>query len=92
MHSSAPLYERGAGGITLHRRDIKDSLSNPAMQPLHVTPPTVRPPPRFPLRTVVLMALALLASVHFFWRTHRAVPPQAHLVPPDVMLRAKEKP
>ena len=92
MHSSAPVYERAAGGITLRCRDIKDQASNPTMQPLHVTPPTVRPPPRFPLRTVLLMVLALLAFLQLFWRTHRPAPPRAHLVPPGVKLRPKEKP
>jgi hypothetical protein len=62
------------------------------MHPLHVRPPTVQPPPRFPVRTLVLMVLALLASLHFLWRTHRAPPPRAHVVPSDVMLRGKETP
>jgi hypothetical protein len=62
------------------------------MHPLHVRPPTVQPPPRFPLRTLVLMVLALLTCLQFFWRTHRTSPTKAHVVPADVMLRAKEKP
>jgi len=62
------------------------------MHALHVRPPTVRPPPRFPLRTLVLMVLALLASLHFFWRTHRATPTRARLLPADVQLKAPEKP
>jgi hypothetical protein len=62
------------------------------MQPLHVRPSTVQPPPRFPLRTLLLMVLALLASLHFLWRTHRAPPPRAHVVAPEVLLRGKETP
>jgi hypothetical protein len=62
------------------------------MQPLHVRPPTVSPPPRFPLRTLVLMVLALAATLHFFWRTHRPAPPRARLVPPQVLLKAREDP
>ena len=60
------------------------------MHSLHVRPPTVPPPPRFPLRTVVLMVLALLACVHFFWRTHRAAPLPAHRAAPEVRLQGGE--
>jgi hypothetical protein len=60
------------------------------MHPLHVRPPTVQPPPRFPVRTLVLMVLALLASLHFLWRTHRMPPQKVRLVPPDVLLQGKE--
>lgn len=38
------------------------------------------------------MVLALVASLHFFWRTHRAAPTRARVVPADVWLRAQEKP
>jgi hypothetical protein len=62
------------------------------MHPLHMRPSTVRPPSRFPLRTLVLMVLTLLASLHFLWRTHRTPPPRAHVVPPDVLLRGKGGP
>jgi len=57
------------------------------MQPLHVRPPTVSPPPRFPLRTLVLMVLALAATLHFLWRTHRPAPPRARVVPTEVLLK-----
>jgi hypothetical protein len=43
------------------------------------------------MRTLVLMVLTLLASLHFLWRTHRRPPPRAH-VAPDVLLRGKERP
>ncbi|MGO8971891.1 MAG: hypothetical protein ACLQDQ_20220 [Myxococcaceae bacterium] len=62
------------------------------MQPLHVRPPTVSPPPRFPLRTLVLMVLALAASLHFLWRTHRPVPTRAHVVSPEVWLKGRGNP
>lgn len=62
------------------------------MQPLHVRPPTVTPPPRFPLRTLVLMVLALAASLHFYWRTHRQQPTRARVVPPEVLLKSREGP
>jgi hypothetical protein len=62
------------------------------MHPLHVRPPTVQPPPRFPLRTLVLMVLALLATLHFLGRTHRWPPPKAHVVPTEVLLQGKEAP
>jgi hypothetical protein len=61
------------------------------MQPLHVRPPTVQPPPRFSLRTLVLLVLALLAILNF-WRTHRRPPLKAHVVPPEVLLQRKEAP
>jgi|GEM_PF-5283956 len=62
------------------------------MQPLHVRPPTVSPPPRFPLRTLVLMVLALAATLHFLWRTHRPPPPRARVVPADVLLKTQKGP
>jgi hypothetical protein len=46
------------------------------MRSLHTRPPTIPPPPRFPLRTLILMVLALAAFAHFYWRTHRAPAPQ----------------
>jgi hypothetical protein len=61
------------------------------MHALHTRPPTVQPPPRFPLRTLVLMVLALVAALHFLWRTHRAPPPSARVVPAEVWLKAQEK-
>ncbi len=60
------------------------------MQSLHIRPPTVSPPPRFPLRTLLLMVLALVVTLHFFWRTHRPPPPRAHVVSPEVLLRGRE--
>jgi len=62
------------------------------MQPLHVRPPTVSPPPRFPLRTLLLMVLALVVTLHFFWRTHRPPPTRARVVPPEVLLQPRERP
>lgn len=62
------------------------------MQPLHVRPPTVQPPPRFPRRTLMLMVLALLVLLHLLWRTHRRPPLKAHVVPPEVLLQHKEAP
>lgn len=62
------------------------------MHPLHVRPPTVQPPPRFRLRTLVLMVLALLALLNLWRTTHRRPPPKAHIVPPEVLLQRKETP
>ena len=62
------------------------------MQSLHVRPPTVSPPPRFPTRTLVLMVLALAATLHFFWRTHRPVPTRARVVTPEVNLKSTASP
>jgi hypothetical protein len=62
------------------------------MHPLHVRPPTVQPPPRFPLRTLVLMVLALAATFHFFWRTHREPATRARVVPTEVRLQPKGTP
>ena len=62
----------------------------PPMHPLHVRPPTVSPPPRFPVRTLLLMVLALAAFLHFYWRTHRPAAPRAHDAAPEVQLRGEE--
>ena len=62
------------------------------MQPLHVRPPTVSPPPRFSPRTLLLMVLALAATLHFLWRYHRPVPTRARLVPTEVMLKGQGNP
>jgi hypothetical protein len=59
------------------------------MHSLHVRPPTLPPPPRFPLRTLLLMVLALLACLHFFWRTHRAPAPPSHPAAPQVRLQGR---
>jgi len=62
------------------------------MRSLHTRPPTLPPPPRFPLRTLILMVLALAAFAHFYWRTHH-VPqrPPASASPPDVVLQPAQK-
>lgn len=62
------------------------------MQTLHVRPPTVSPPPRFPLRTLLLMVLALAATLNFLWRSHRPVGQRARVVPPEVYLKTREGP
>jgi hypothetical protein len=60
------------------------------MHALHVRPPTVQPPPRFPLRTLILMVLALAATLHFVWRDLRPSPTtRARVVPLEVKLREK---
>ncbi len=47
-----------------------------SMRPLLTTPPTRSGGPRrFPLRTILLMVLALLAFARFWWITHHARPP-----------------
>ncbi|HMK72796.1 MAG TPA: hypothetical protein VK454_05635 [Myxococcaceae bacterium] len=56
-----------------------------SMRSLHTRPPTIPPPPRFPMRTVILMILALAAFAHFYWRTHHP-PAPARSSPPDVVL------
>jgi hypothetical protein len=62
------------------------------MHALHTRPPTIEPPGRFSLRTLLLMVLALLACLQFLWRTHRTAPTRARVVPADVWLKAQEKP
>ncbi|MGZ3479933.1 MAG: hypothetical protein ACXU81_06265 [Myxococcaceae bacterium] len=47
-----------------------------SMRPLLTTPPTRSGGPRrFPLRTILLMVLALLAFARFWWITHHDRPP-----------------
>jgi hypothetical protein len=60
----------------------------PAMRSLHVRPPTLPPPPRFPLRTLLLMVLTLGAFLHFYWRTHRPAGPPARDPGAEVRLQA----
>jgi len=51
------------------------------MRPLLTTPPTRSGGPRrFPLRTLLLMILALIVFARMWWITHRAHPPR----PPSV--------
>ena len=38
--------------------------------------------PRFPLRTILLMFLALAAFVWFYWNMHRPPPRRAQAPPP----------
>ena len=46
------------------------------MRPLLTTPRTLGPGRRrFPLRTLLLMVLALVAFARFWWITHRTPPP-----------------
>jgi hypothetical protein len=59
------------------------------MHALHVRPPTVRPPPRFPARTLILMVLALAATLNFLWRNQRPSTTRARVVPLEVKLREK---
>jgi len=52
-----------------------------SMRPLLTTPPTRSGGPRrFPLRTILLMVLALLAFARFWWITHHARPPPPRAV------------
>jgi hypothetical protein len=44
------------------------------------------------MRTLVLMVLALIASLHFLWRTHRPAATRARLLPVNVQLKPEEKP
>jgi len=38
------------------------------------------------------MVLALAATLHFFWRTHRPVPTRARVVTPEVNLKSTASP
>ncbi len=52
-----------------------------SMRPLLTTPPTRSGGPRrFPLRTILLMVLALLAFARFWWITHHDRPPPPRAV------------
>jgi hypothetical protein len=42
----------------------------------------VMPKQRFPVRTIILMVLALLAFGHLYWRTHQTAEPAPAPPPP----------